>query len=97
MTGERSDPRPAWSRARLLDSPTALLQDRAVLIAEAPMMLGPLVTAKLSTLADFEYGECVRAAVDGFLHVYGKPHPEGAPSDGAQSEDASASGGSEAT
>jgi AcrR family transcriptional regulator len=36
------------------------------------LLVGPLVTARLSLLADVDYRECVRAAVDGFLHVYGK-------------------------
>jgi AcrR family transcriptional regulator len=31
----------------------------------------PLVTAKLSTLTEVDFGECARAAVEGFLHVYG--------------------------
>jgi hypothetical protein len=31
------------------------------------------VTAKLSTLAAADYHECVRVAVEGFLHVYGRP------------------------
>ncbi|HEX5144008.1 MAG TPA: TetR/AcrR family transcriptional regulator [Mycobacterium sp.] len=36
------------------------------------LLLGPLVTARLSTLPDIDYRESVRAAVEGFLHVYGK-------------------------
>lgn len=72
----------------IFDSPQAEAElgefDRVTGIS---LLLGPLVTAKLSTLPDFDYSECVRAAVEGFLHVYGKP----------QSEIASASGGSDAT
>jgi hypothetical protein len=31
--------------------------------------MGPVVLGRLSTLPDFDYRECARAAVDGFLHV----------------------------
>ncbi|MGH3633962.1 TetR/AcrR family transcriptional regulator [Mycobacterium sp.] len=40
--------------------------DRSRAIA---MLIGPLVLGRLSTLPDFDYRECARAAVDGFLHV----------------------------
>ncbi len=57
----------------IFDSPQATAElvefDRATAMT---LLLGPLVTAKLSTLADVDYRECVRAAVDGFLHVYGR-------------------------
>jgi len=33
----------------------------------AALLLGPIVLGKLSTLAEFDYTACVRAAVDGFL------------------------------
>jgi AcrR family transcriptional regulator len=33
------------------------------------LLIGPLVVGRLSTLPDFNYRECARAAVDGFLHV----------------------------
>jgi AcrR family transcriptional regulator len=33
------------------------------------LLIGPLVVGRLSTLPDFDYRECARAAVDGFLHV----------------------------
>jgi AcrR family transcriptional regulator len=36
------------------------------------LLVGPLVTARLSLLPDIDYRESVRAAVAGFLHVYGK-------------------------
>jgi AcrR family transcriptional regulator len=56
----------------IFDSPKAAAElgefDRAAGIL---LLLGPLVTAKLSTLTDVDYGECARAAVEGFLHVYG--------------------------
>jgi AcrR family transcriptional regulator len=58
----------------IFDSPQAAAElrefDRAAAIS---LLLGPLVTAKLSTLPDFDYRECVWAAIEGFLHVYGKP------------------------
>lgn len=40
--------------------------DRSRAIA---LLIGPLVLGRLSTLPDFDYRECARAAVDGFLHV----------------------------
>jgi AcrR family transcriptional regulator len=40
--------------------------DRSRAIA---LLIGPLVLGRLSTLPDFDYHECARAAVDGFLHV----------------------------
>lgn len=40
--------------------------DRSGAIA---LLIGPLVLGRLSTLPDFDYSECARAAVDGFLHV----------------------------
>ncbi len=40
--------------------------DRSRAIA---LLIGPLVLGRLSTLPDFDYGECARAAVDGFLDV----------------------------
>jgi AcrR family transcriptional regulator len=33
------------------------------------LLIGPVVLGRLSTLPDFDYRECARAAVDGFLHV----------------------------
>jgi AcrR family transcriptional regulator len=33
------------------------------------LLIGPLVVGRLSTLPDFDYRECARAAVDGFLYV----------------------------
>ena len=58
----------------IFDSPQAAAElgefDRVTAIT---LLLGPLVTARLSTLADIDYRETVRAAVAGFLHVYGKP------------------------
>ena len=33
------------------------------------LLIGPVVLGRLSTLPDFNYRECARAAVDGFLHV----------------------------
>lgn len=31
-----------------------------------------MVVGRISTVTGFDYGECARAAVDGFLSVYGK-------------------------
>ena len=69
----------------IFDSPQAAAEliefDRATAMT---LLLGPLVTARLSTLPGIDYQESVRAAVEGFLHVYGKPvsaastEPEGA-------------------
>jgi AcrR family transcriptional regulator len=53
----------------IFDSPEAAELgeiDRSRAIA---LLLGPLVVGRLSTLPDFDYRECVRAAVDGFLSV----------------------------
>ncbi|WP_301336953.1 TetR/AcrR family transcriptional regulator [Mycobacterium asiaticum] len=53
----------------LFDSPQAAELgevDRSRAIA---LLIGPLVLGRLSTLPDFDYRECARAAVDGFLHV----------------------------
>ncbi|MBS4728782.1 TetR/AcrR family transcriptional regulator [Mycobacterium sp. SM1] len=53
----------------IFDSPEAAELgeiDRARAIA---LLIGPLVVGRLSTLPDFDYRECARAAVDGFLHV----------------------------
>jgi AcrR family transcriptional regulator len=54
----------------VFDSPEAAAElgevDRSRAIA---MLIGPLVLGRLSTLPDFDYRECARAAVDGFLHV----------------------------
>jgi hypothetical protein len=40
--------------------------DRSRAIA---LLIGPLVLGRLSTLPDFDYRECARAAVEGFLYV----------------------------
>lgn len=53
----------------LFDSPQAAdlgEVDRSRAIA---LLIGPLVLGRLSTLPDFDYRECARAAVDGFLAV----------------------------
>ncbi|MBU9763662.1 TetR/AcrR family transcriptional regulator [Mycobacterium sp. TNTM28] len=36
----------------------------------AALLLGPIVLGKLSTLSEFDYSACVRAAVDGFLATH---------------------------
>ena len=54
----------------IFDSPEAVAElgqiDRARAVA---LLIGPLVLGRMSTLPDFDYRECVHAAVDGFLHV----------------------------
>jgi AcrR family transcriptional regulator len=53
----------------IFDSPAAAELgeiDRPRAIA---LLIGPVVLGRLSTLPDFDYRECARAAVDGFLHV----------------------------
>jgi AcrR family transcriptional regulator len=53
----------------IFDSPEAAELgdiDRSRAIA---LLIGPLALGRLSTLPDFNYRECARAAVDGFLHV----------------------------
>jgi AcrR family transcriptional regulator len=53
----------------IFDSPDAAVLgdiDRSRAIA---LLIGPAVLGRLSTLPDFDYRECARAAVDGFLHV----------------------------
>ncbi|OBF26161.1 TetR/AcrR family transcriptional regulator [Mycobacterium sp. ACS4331] len=63
----------------VFDSPQAMAElgdfDRTTAMA---LLLGPLVTAKLSTLVEADYHECVRVAVEGFLHVYGAKPATGA-------------------
>lgn len=54
----------------IFDSPDAQRELGNVDRAQAIMLLiGPLVAGRISTLADFDYRECARAAVDGFLAV----------------------------
>lgn len=57
----------------IFESPQAVAElghvDRA---QAAALLLGPVALGKLSTLADFDYRECARVAVEGFLHVYRK-------------------------
>ena len=54
-----------WLEARLW-------RRRSLAVTAMTLLLGPLVTARLSTLPDIDYRETVRAAVEGFLHVYGR-------------------------
>ncbi|TGD85712.1 TetR/AcrR family transcriptional regulator [Mycolicibacterium sp. CH28] len=61
----------------IFDSPDAQAELVDVDRAQAIMLLiGPLVAGRISTLADFDYRECARAAVDGFLAVHRKPIAE---------------------
>jgi hypothetical protein len=61
----------------LFDSPEAKAEfgnvDRAQAIA---LLLGPILLGKLSTLVEFDYGQCVQAAVDGFLASQGATSTE---------------------
>ena len=53
----------------IFDSPEAAELgdiDRSRAIA---LLMGPMVLGRLSTLPNFDYRECTRAAVDGFLYV----------------------------
>jgi AcrR family transcriptional regulator len=55
----------------IFDSPDAQRELGDVDRAQAIMLLiGPLVAGRISTLADFDYRECARAAVDGFLAAH---------------------------
>jgi AcrR family transcriptional regulator len=55
----------------IFDSPDARRELGEVDRAQAIMLLiGPLVAGRISTLAEFDYRECARAAVDGFLAVH---------------------------
>ena len=57
----------------IFSSPQAVAElgevDRGQAVA---LLLGPVVLGKISTLADFDYRECARAAVDGFLATHAK-------------------------
>ncbi|MFN6545944.1 TetR/AcrR family transcriptional regulator [Mycolicibacterium nivoides] len=61
----------------IFDSPEAIAElgevDRT---QAAALLLGPIVLGKLSTLAEFDYAACVRAAVDGFLATHRRPAPD---------------------
>lgn len=57
----------------IFDSPQARAQLRDVDRGQAvALLLGPVVVGKLSTLADFDYQACARAAVRGFLHAFAR-------------------------
>ncbi len=49
-------------------------------VAAICLLLGPLVTVKMSTLPGINYQECIRASVEGFMHVYGRRPGVTAPS-----------------
>ena len=60
----------------IFDSPEAAAELGEVDRAQAIMLLiGPLVVGRISTLTDFDYRECARKAVEGFLAVHRKPAP----------------------
>ncbi|OLP01742.1 TetR family transcriptional regulator [Mycolicibacterium porcinum] len=60
----------------IFDSPEAVAElgevDRT---QAAALLLGPIVLGKLSTLSEFDYSSCVRAAVDGFLATHRRAEP----------------------
>lgn len=60
----------------IFDSPQAAAElkdlaepDRIQAIA---LLIGPLVLGRMSTVSDFDYRSCANAAVEGFMHIYGK-------------------------
>jgi len=53
----------------VLDSPEAAELGEIDRTRAIALLIGPVVLGRLSTLPDFNYRECARAAVDGFLHV----------------------------
>lgn len=62
----------------IFDSPAAQVElgyiDRTEAIA---LLIGPILLGKLSTLTDFDYRTCARAAVDGFLATHNNSNPNG--------------------
>lgn len=58
----------------IFDSPEAAAELGEVDRAQAIMLLiGPVVAGRISTLTAFDYRECARKAVEGFLAVHRKP------------------------
>ena len=53
----------------VFDSPDAAELGEIDRTRAIALLIGPVVLGRLSTLPDFDYRECARAAVDGFLHV----------------------------
>ncbi|MGA8548200.1 MAG: helix-turn-helix domain-containing protein [Mycobacterium sp.] len=53
----------------IFDSPEAAELGEIDRTRAISLLIGPVVLGRLSTLPDFDYRECARAAVDGFLHV----------------------------
>ena len=49
---------------------TAIAIVGVVILVAVFFLIGPLAAGRISTLADFDYRECARAAVDGFLAVH---------------------------
>lgn len=57
----------------IFDSPDTIATLGEVNRAQAvALLLGPILLGKLSTIADFDYREVARAAVDGFLATHGR-------------------------
>jgi len=58
----------------IFDNPDAQAELGEVDRTRAIMLLiGPLIGGRISTLTDFDFRECAREAVDGFLYVHRKP------------------------
>ena len=57
----------------VFDSPEAAELGEIDRTRAIALLIGPVVLGRLSTLPDFDYRECARAAVDGFLHVQRTP------------------------
>ena len=53
----------------VFDSPEAAELGEIDRTRAIALLIGPVVLGRLSTLPDFDYRECARAAVDGFLYV----------------------------
>jgi AcrR family transcriptional regulator len=53
----------------VFDSPEAAELGEIDRTRAIALLIGPVVLGRLSTLPDFNYRECARVAVDGFLHV----------------------------
>ncbi|WP_255422414.1 TetR/AcrR family transcriptional regulator [Mycobacterium sp. MFM001] len=71
----------------IFDSPEAAELGEIDRTRAIALLIGPMVVGRLSTLPDFDYRECARAAVDGFLHVQ---RTQGKPISEARSESAGA-------
>ncbi|MCG5431874.1 TetR/AcrR family transcriptional regulator [Mycobacterium sp. MYCO198283] len=68
----------------IFDSPQAAAElDDVDRVQAVALLIGPLILGRLSTLPDFDYHACARAAVDGFLHTHARVSAPGTGSEGA--------------